>query len=163
MRLSVMRAGVVALVALYMTPMAIGEADGPSAAEIARRCVHEMGETTKRTCEVISDVRERGIRRIVVLAREGAPPRVLHEVASETSERVRGVADEGRDRVNRIAARCLGVLRDIGAPDRAMEVVREARARAVAAIGSCARRSSGHVWRVFRAITSDRAAPQLST
>jgi hypothetical protein len=149
MRHSSIFLAVVVMISGLISVPAMAQSAPPNPAEIARECVGNMHAVSVRACNAMKNTAEFGIRRMHRLNEEGAPDRVLREVAGETTARIAAIADAARNRINRITARCVRHLRSIGAPDAVIEFVLEGRKRSLLGVRSCAHRSSRAVRRAF--------------
>lgn len=134
------------LVALAMTiaaPAALAQDDPPTdGPTLVQRCVEEIASATNNTAERIQSATQHGVRRIFVLADQGAPAPVLAGSARRSVEQINTIARAGVGYVNMIAGFCLQILDERGAPDEAKAVIGNTRARAAERIGAVRSRAA---------------------
>ena len=126
-------------------PVAEPAAPDPGPAAVARHCVRALARTTLATQSEVRYSARAGIALIVRLDYDGAPDAAIERAARETLEAVRQDAARGAERVNGLADRCVGALRDAGAPRELVVLVNDARRRALGQIGDSARAAGRHV------------------
>lgn len=128
-----------------------------NAADLVRACAERMAHVARATCGRIVHISWTGVGAMRAAAQEGAPNPVVAEIASETLERMRLTADEGRDHINRIAAECLQRLSEMEASPAHAAAVLGARDRSLGFVARCLRDSGQRVRRAARFLTSDAA------
>lgn len=126
-----------------------GEPPPPTPREVVEHCLHQMGDITRTTVDVIRDRTERGVHAIVDLAQNGADPGQIVQTGQLAKGACTMAAQRGQEALDQTLERCVGVLQEIDAPREAFAIVREARRRSRLAIGDALTACKRHINRAM--------------
>lgn len=130
-------------------PALAQNSDGPGAPptpqQVVERCVSHMQQITERGVNGIRESTMGAVQLIARLDEQGAPDRAIIHAGKQARERVGAITRTTVAAINTETGMCLRILRQIDAPQPAIEAVLNARRASLAVLGAAADHALGAI------------------
>lgn len=134
-----------ALAAPALAQSGDGPTTPPTPQQVVQRCVSHMHELTERGVNALRETTQGAVGIINRLDQEGAPDRAILHAGKQARERIGAITRTAVAAINTETGMCLRILRQIEAPQPALEAVLNARRVAVGAVTGAAEHALGAV------------------
>lgn len=117
----------------------------PTPQQVVAHCISELQEITQRGVEGVRTAAAGAVHLINRLDEKGAPDRAIIRAAKAGAERVTAVTRTATAAINSQTSMCLRLLRQIQAPQPAIDAVLGARSTALAAVRTATENALGAI------------------
>lgn len=142
-------AGLVVMALAALSPMAAAQSVGrPDPEEIARRCIERLNRIGEHGVMTIRETTEETVQRVLQLLREGKVEEARRAAAAGI-HRILGVRMRHVHAIERIAHRCIGLLRRLHAEEELIAAVRRAAEANIGRVNEAAERGIDAIESLF--------------